>query len=94
MYTFSNSILESVGEYKIELYDMGIFSYDDVTIEIELKIFGEKEYETYMADFDITKGDGSSASATCMNRPTKEETFFAVEETVVEMLGDENTHWK
>lgn len=93
MYAFSNSLLELAGEYRVEVYNMEIFGYD-VEINIELKVFGEKENESYIADFEITRNEGKTTSAACMNQLSKEDTFVAVEETVIQILNDENYYWE
>lgn len=93
MYAFSNSLLELTGEYRVEAYDMEIFGYD-ASINIDLKVFGEKGCETYIADFVIIRRDGKIASANCMNQPSKEDTFLVVEETVIRILNNENSYWE
>lgn len=93
MYAFSNSLLESVGKYRVEIYNMEIFGYD-AGINIELRVFGEGVLETYIADFEITRNDGKIAHVALMNQPTKEDTFVEVEKVVIEILADENYYWE
>lgn len=93
MYSFSKSLLEPVGEYRVEVYSMGVLSHD-VSVDIELKIFGEGDSESYIAEYEITRADGKTTGGACMNRGTKENTFVAVEESVIQAMEDENHHWK
>lgn len=86
MYALSKSLLESAYEYRVEVYDMEVFGYDDVLVEIDLKIIGEPGYETYIGHYLITTDDGKTAEGTCVNRPTKEDTLLAVEKAVIKQL--------
>ena len=93
MYALGKSLLEPAGEYRVEMYAMEVFGYE-AHIHIELKIFGEGSNESYIGHFEIERADGKAARGACMNRSTKEETFIAVEEAVMEMLEDENQYWR
>lgn len=91
VYALSNSLLEQIGDYRVEVYTMEIFEYE-ADVEIALKIFGENEIASYVGEFEITMSDGKTTSGACLNRATKEETFLAVEEAVIKILKDGNHH--
>lgn len=68
------------------------FGYDDVMVEIDLKIIGEPGHESYIGHYLITRDDRKTAEGSCVNRPTKEETLLAIEEAVIKMLN--NKKWE
>lgn len=93
MYALANSLLEPFGEYRVEVYFMDVF-VEDVSVQIDLNVFGEKENELYSAEYEITRADGKKAYGICLNQPTKEDMFNLVEEAVLKALEDKDTHWE
>lgn len=93
MYVLPNSLLEQVGEYRIEVYTMTILKHNAM-VDVDLKILGEGEIETYMADYEITKSDGKTLRGSCLNYGTKEQTILAVEEVAMWALDDKERIWE
>lgn len=93
MYAFSKSFVEYRGSYQVEAYDMEVFGYDMI-VRIDLKIIGPTDEVAYVADSTIYRKDGKTAHFTCLNEPTKEDTFIAVEHKVLEMLRSPRTRWR
>lgn len=93
MYALSKSLLEHHSNYRVEVYYMSILSYD-ATVIINLSVFGEGDNESYMANYEIIRGiDEKTTEGACVNRPTKEATFEAVEEAAIKALEDKNRKW-
>ena len=92
MYALSKSVLNPYGFYRVEVYNMSVLSHDAHVI-VELKIFGEGEYETYIGDYEITREDGKTNTGACMNQPTKEATKEAVECAVLKALESKDSYW-
>lgn len=86
MYALSESFLEYVGEYQVEMYEMEIFGHNDIGIDINLKIFGEGKHKGFIGDYLITRADGKITTGSCLNRQTKEATIEAIEEKVIEVI--------
>ncbi|MEK4128555.1 hypothetical protein NYE67_02685 [Solibacillus sp. FSL W8-0474] len=92
MYILSNSFVKPIYEYRVESYSMELLSHSAVA-HIDLKIFGEEAvFEMYSADYEIERADGKNFEGSCMNRPTKEATLLAVEESVIDALENES-YW-
>lgn len=71
---------------------MGVFGYD-ANVYIELTIFGESAHEIYVADYGITRANEKTMSGGCMNEPTKEMLFVAVEESSIRVLQNQNKYY-
>lgn len=85
MYALSKTLLEPMGEYRVEWYKMVVLSHE-VDVDVYLNIFGEEGNELYSASYDITTDDDKYMSGAISNRGTKEATIQAVEEAVLESL--------
>lgn len=93
MYALSKSILYPFGEYRLEGYRMEFFDYD-ISVIVELKIFGEEPNALYMAEYQIIRGvDDKTTWGACTNRPTKESAIEAVEAIVSEIMEDKKHYW-
>lgn len=94
MYALSKSILEPVGEYRVEMYHMAVLEYD-ISVSVDLKIFGEGLNELYVAEYVITRAiDEKITFGSCMNQPTKEATIELVEAIVIEAMEEGTHHWE
>ena len=94
MYALANSFLNLMIEYRVEVYEMNIYTHGAV-VRIDLGIVGEDISKTmYRADYVIVRADGKETSGMCMNYPTKEATLVAVEKKAIEALESENHHWE
>ncbi|MGN7478924.1 hypothetical protein ACTHOQ_13835 [Solibacillus silvestris] len=92
MYALSNSLLEQVGEYRVEVYTMSILNHK-ANVEIHLKIFEAGGNTVYMADYEIFKSEDESKSGSILNYESKEETMLMVERVAVGALEDEDRIW-
>lgn len=85
MYALSESILELTGNYRVETYRLTLNDFEE-EVRIELNIFGEGEYETYIGEYYVMQDESEEISGACLNRKTKEEILLAVEEAVITEL--------
>lgn len=94
MYALSNSFLNLMLEYRVEVYLMDIYTHS-ASVRIDLSVVGEDLNKVmYRADYVIVRGDGKETSGICLNHPTKEATLLAVEKKAIETLESENHHWE
>lgn len=94
MYALSNSFLNQILEYRVEVYFMNIYTHS-ANVRIDLSILGEDTPGVmYRAEYVIGTADGKETSGICINYPTKEATLLAVEKKAIEALESENHHWK
>ena len=94
MYALTNSFVNLMIEYRVEVYEMYIYTHG-ANVRIDLGIVGEDISKVmFRADYVIVRSDGKETSGMCMNYATKEATLLAVEKKAIEALESENHHWK
>ena len=94
MYALSNSFLNPILEYRVEVYLLNIYTHG-ANVRIDLGIIGEDTSKAiYRADYVIVRADGKETSGMCINHPTKEATLLAVEKKAIETLESENHYWE